>query len=108
MNTLATKKITLTTVKSFIKNNRKSLYINVRTDFNGMTDCVESVDKGWEKVTSDTTQSKTADYMERTMGISEAWFVGDSRDYFSPYNESGFVGIKVCNSCGSFILAIPA
>ena len=41
-----------------------------------------------------------------TLGVVGAWFVGRSRDYFSPFNEDGWTGIRVSNSCGSFVLAV--
>jgi hypothetical protein len=100
-NKLATKKITLTTVKSFIKANCDKLYINVTSSFDGMTDMCEQRYDGFKKVTT-----FTADHREHTRGIAGAWFVGESRDYFSFYSKDGFEGIQVSNSCGRFILAI--
>jgi hypothetical protein len=99
------KKITLATVKKFIRDNRDQLYINVKSSFDGMTDCVESLHDGFVKASEDTdTHTK-----EHTLGIKGAWFVGQSRDYFSPYDNIGkdMTGIEVSNSCGSFVLAIP-
>lgn len=104
MNTqTATKKITLATVKSFIKVNRKDLLINVKSSFDGMTDCVERVAGGFVPAKDDTEMP-----LENCLGIKGAWFVGQSRDYFSVYNEDSYTGIKVSNSCGSFILAVKA
>jgi hypothetical protein len=100
-NQLSTKKITITTVKSFIKANCDKLYINVTSSFDGMTDMCESQHEGFKKVTT-----FTADHREYSKGIAGAWFVGDSRDYLSFYSENGFEGIKVSNCCGRFILAI--
>jgi hypothetical protein len=101
INTLPAKKITLATVKSFIKANRKDLLINVKSSFDGMTDCVERVAGGF--VPAGPCEET---YHENTLGVKGAWFVGQSRDYFYPYQEDGYQGIKVTNSCGSFILAI--
>ncbi len=100
MNTLATKKITLTTVKSFIKNNEGNLLINVKSDFEGMTDCVERRTEGWREAVKD------GKNMEQTMGIPGAWFVREGRDGFEAYDENGYTGIYIYNACGSFILAI--
>lgn len=94
------KKFTLATVKSFIRNNRPDLYIQVKSSFDGMTDMVESVAGGFVPAKED------KDHTDCTLGIKGAWFVGDSRDYFSYYKEDTWEGIKVSNSCGSFILAV--
>lgn len=93
------KKITLATIKSFIKKNRNGLFINVKSDFNGMTDCVEDVKGGFKKITPSTNENKY------NLGISGAWFVGGSRDYFTAYSDDFMVGYEIYNSCGSFILA---
>jgi hypothetical protein len=105
---METKKITLSTIKSFIKKNEGNLWINILSDFNSQSDCVESVKTGWAKATKDTTQSKDSSYYEATMGINGAWFVRGGRDSFNPYNENGFSGYEVFNSCGSFLLAIKS
>jgi len=94
------KKITLTTIKTFVKKNREKLYIKVKSDFNGMTDCVESVNGDFKLV------EVTDRNIEQTLGIEGAWFVRGSRDYFNDYSDNVFVGYEVYNSCGSFILAI--
>jgi len=106
METLQAKKITLSTVKSFIKKNRENLYINVKSSFDGMTDGVEQLRNGFVKAQADKTISKSSDYYDRTQGIKGAWFVGSSRDYFTSYNENYLTGIEVSNCCGTFILAI--
>lgn len=43
-------KITRSTIKSFIKNNFNNLYIKTKSRFDGMSDCLESVDDGFNKV----------------------------------------------------------
>jgi hypothetical protein len=93
-------KLTKATVKSFIKKNAEQLHINLKSRFDGMTDCVESVNGGFEKAKT------TQEHIEYTLGIAGAWFVGSSRDYFSQYEDSTMTGIIVSNSCGSFILAV--
>jgi hypothetical protein len=72
-----TKRITLATVKSFIKKNIDNLYINKKSSFDGMTDCVERLAGGFGKAV------RTTEHVEHTNGIKGAWFVGSSRDYFS-------------------------
>lgn len=103
---MKTTKITLSTVKAFIKKHRENLFINVTSKFDSMTDGVESVKGGFAKVEEDKTESKGITYHEATLGIKGAWFVRGSRDYFTHFENSEFTGIEVYNSCGSFILAI--
>lgn len=96
------KKITLSTVKSFVNKNRQNLFISIESDFNGMTDCVEACKSGFKLAKEDSTEwSKT-----QTLGIVGAWFVGGSRDYFRTFEDDKFIGINVYNCCGSFNLAI--
>lgn len=108
MTTTTYKKITLATVKSFIKKNEGNLYINVKSSFDGMIDGCASQHDGFVKAEKDNTQSLNSDYHDRTQGIKGAWFVGSSRDYFKPFDNIGgdMTGIEVSNSCGHFILAI--
>ena len=93
-------KTTKATVKSFIKKNFDNLYIKNKSSFDGMVDCVMPINGNFRKA------ERSENHETNTLGISGAWFVGSSRDYFSPYKEEGFEGIKVYNSCGSFVLAI--
>lgn len=96
------KKVTKTTIKSFIKRelNHNNLYLNRKSRFDGMVDCVMPVDSNFEKV------AETKDFTENTLGISGAWFVGSSRDYFTPYADDNYIGYEVSNCCGSFVLAM--
>ncbi len=96
------KKITLSTVKSFINKNSGQLLINVRSSFDGMQDCVASVNGGFTIAKSDDREWNK----RNTLGIIGAWFVGSSRDYFSAYETDTLKGIEVSNSCGSFIIAV--
>jgi len=101
-----TKKITLATVKSFIKKNQDQLFIKLISKFDGMTDGISfTKDAGFIPAEKDTTESKNSDYNDRTHGIKGAWFVGSSRDYFTAFEDDNLIGYKVSNSCGSFILA---
>jgi len=94
------KKITRTTVKTFIKKNQADLYINVKSAFSGMTDGCECVHGGFKMAYG------TLANLDETLGVEGAWFVGSSRDYFTAYEDSIFTGIEVYNSCGKFILAV--
>lgn len=94
------KKITLATVKSFVKKNSETLFINLKRDFDGMIDGERHHDGGFEPA------KKTEEHKDMTLGICKAWFVGDSRDYFKAYEDETFTGISVSNCCGHFILAV--
>ncbi len=100
------KKITLTTVKNFINKNENNLFVNVKSDFGGMQDCVAACNGGFKKVTREPNYHPESSYYEATLGFEGVWFVRGSRDYFNPYNENGFTGYSVSNSCGRFIVAI--
>ena len=93
------KRITLATIKSFIKRNREDLMINVRSRFDGMTDGCETVKGGFKKAIP------TTSHLDNTLGIDNAWFVGSGRDNFYPYEKDGMTGYEIYNCCGTFILA---
>jgi hypothetical protein len=95
------KKVTLATLKSFVKKNSNNLFINVKSSFSGYTDCVESVNGGFSKA-----EIKESVNYKYTLGIDGAWLVGSSRDYMTQYENENFVGIEVYNCCGKFIIAI--
>jgi hypothetical protein len=111
LNELKTKKITMATVKSFVKNADK-VFVEHKSGFDGMVDCVmPNKDSELFEISK-----------EEALGTHKgAWIVGGSRDYFTYQemeieklfvNEEGklvnlpvqFVGIKISNSCGSAIL----
>lgn len=99
METTKQKRITLATVKSFIRKNDGRIHINVKSRFNGMIDGLEFNNDGFSKA------EKTEWNQEYTLGIAGAWFVGSSRDRFSDFDDGKYSGIRVSNACGSFILA---
>jgi hypothetical protein len=107
---LKNKKITMATVKSFVKN-ADILFVEHQSKFDGMVDCVMPCEDSELKEIS----------KEDALGIKGAWVVGSSRDRFSYkemelpktfINTSGkliqepvkYVGIRIYNSCGSAIL----
>jgi hypothetical protein len=94
------KKITLATVKSFIKKNPE-LFIRVNSKFDGMVDCVMSnPDAAFNP-------ALPAQYpCDNNQGIQGAWFVKSSRDWFQAFETDTFKGYEVSNCCGSFALAI--
>ncbi len=94
------KKITIATIKSFIRKNQGSVYIKVNSTFDGMIDCVATnKDAAFNKA------EKTDRSTENTLGISGAWFVGRSRDHFNVYENGSYKGFEIYNCCGSFIIA---
>jgi hypothetical protein len=94
-------KITLATIKSFVKKNHSNLYIKVKSHFDAMTDGCERLNGGFIPVSP-----SELNHPKHTMGIQGAWFVGHSSDYFRPIKEEGFSGYEISNSCGHFILAV--
>ena len=107
-------KITLATFKKFIRENEAKLFINVESDFDGMTDCVQACKGGFKKLEKEDERKEypfkpynmnASGVSENTLGFKGVWLVGSSRDYFSAYEEGVFVGIRVLNSCGSYIVA---
>lgn len=101
MTTTTFKKITLATVKKFIRENANNLFVNCTSSFDGMTDCVESRDDGFTKVDP----QKINMNQEHDLGIERLWFVRGSRDYFEPYEDVMYSGIRIFNSCGSSVIA---
>lgn len=98
---MTTQKITLATIKKFVKENANNLYAKCTSSFDGMTDCVENRKEGFVKVDPTKIDLKK----EQDLGIERLWFVRGSRDYFSRYNEAGLNGFVISNSCGSSIIA---
>jgi hypothetical protein len=99
---MTTKKITLATVKSFIKKNSDNLFINIRSKFDGMTDGIQQIGNEFTKTQKD----ENLYSQNNTLGIKGAWFVGSSNDFFTSFEDDKFIGIEVYNCCGKFILAI--
>jgi hypothetical protein len=95
------KKITIATVKSFIKKNEQNLLINVKSRFDGMTDGVEDQNGGFNKI------RKSDRFHNNTLGILGVWFTPSTRNWCEIYEDSNFTGYRVDNCCGCFIVAIP-
>lgn len=98
METIKAKRFTRSSLVKFIKENKDNLYIMVKSDFDGMTDCVQSVNMVPTKVDASKINLDNRD----TLGISGAWLVGSSRDWFTPFEDEMFVGVHVSNCCGSW------
>ena len=95
------KKPTLATLKSFIAKNRPNLHIDVKSAFDGMTDCIEQNANSQFKLAS------KSDGYKNTLGINGVWVVFGG-DFIRPFSENGFTGYSVSNCCGKFVVAIPA
>jgi hypothetical protein len=104
MSNEMSKKVTLATVKSFIKKNLPNLYIMTSSRFDGMVDGVRRVEGAAFRKVTVTELTKC----EATLGIEGVWFVRGSRDYFTPINKDGFVGYEVYNCCGTWTVAVKA
>ena len=90
-------KITRATVKSFIKKNFEGLYINVKSEFDGMTDGCEGRSGGFKK--AEPAEGSHA------LGVKGAYFVQHD-DLFEHWEDDTMTGIEVYNCCGHFILAV--
>jgi len=98
---LETKKITAATFKAFVKRNSENLFIRNLSDFDGNSDCIESVeDRSWRK-----TFITNSSFYEKS-GVESVYMVGHGRDYFRLFEDKEFIGIHVFNSCGSCDLTI--
>ena len=95
------KRVTIATIKAFIRKHGDNIHIRYLSSFDGMTDCVQRVE-GLRTFQP----RRVGEHPSHDLGIAGAWFVGRSRDYFSPLTEDGFTGYHVYNSCGSFDLAV--
>ncbi len=90
---LKTKKITMSTLKSFI-NKSVNLFVQEISSFDGMTDCVQSSsNRGLIKIDK-----------QNAIGHNGVWCVGQSRDRFEYKETETHYGIEVYNCCGSGIL----
>lgn len=100
MITLKNKKITLATLKKFIKENKFDLFLKRKSEFSGMTDGLEFIKEEFSPVTF------TNSNLENTLGIEGVWVVGGSRNYFTTFENEAYIGIDVYNCCGNFILTV--
>ena len=89
---LKSKKITLATLKSFVKKSNE-LFVETKSNFDGWDDCVKPVAKNFSKVSK-----------EDAIGFKGVYCVGRSADWFSFTETDTHYGIKVSNCCGCGIL----
>jgi hypothetical protein len=111
--TTKTKKITVATVKSFIKKNRSRLLVEVQSSFDGMQDMVTRCEGGFREATPRTYWSQDArgyvsvsEDCKNSLGINGVWFVGGSRDSCSRFETETLIGFHIYNCCGSWKVAI--
>ena len=88
VNELKNKKITMATLKSFIRKS-ENLFVEHWTSFDGMVDCV--VDSKGELIPVT---------KENAIGFSGVYCVGSGRDYFKFAETETHFGIRVSNCCG--------
>jgi hypothetical protein len=93
-------KITKATIKKFIRENEGKIFINVKSSFSGMTDCIESVDDDFSPAL------KTEQHNEYNLGIMGNWVVNSGRNWFGVYEDEEFKGFEISNCCGRQILAV--
>lgn len=95
------KRITMATIKSFIKKNHGNLFLNIKSSFNGMVDgCDYHKGSQFEAV------EHTESFSNNKLGVQGAWFVRDGGDLLRAYEDEQFIGFDVYNCCGSFIIAV--
>lgn len=95
------KKITLSTLKSFVRKNSGRILVKVTDDFDSSVDGV--------RPTGDNsfTPARPSNFTDsQNLGIAGIHLVLSSRDYFRSYSDGQFEGISVSNCCGAFTLAI--
>jgi hypothetical protein len=99
--TTRTKKITVATVKSFIRKAKAAGTLLVRCDssFDGMTDCVER-----NRDAAFFAPQETRDH-GNNLGLQGIYFVGQSRDWCNAFDDGEHVGFEVSNCCGSWVVA---
>jgi len=93
-------KITLATVKSFMKKNEGKLFVKAKSGFDGMVDCVMPIEGSSFKPAQ-----SAYNPCKNNFGLQGVWFVfgGDS---CSAYEDDQFIGFNVWNCCGEFNIAV--
>jgi len=90
-------KFTRASLKSWIKKNKDNLYIKKTSSFNGMIDCVDSV----EDPKNIRVESERIDFTKKhDFWIVGLWLVPGSRNSFDLDNNE----VRVYNCCGSCTL----
>lgn len=100
---MTTQKVTLATIKAFIRKHRAELLIAYLSDFDAMVDGVRPTDN---KAFRPAKAPEEGQNHANRLGIAGAWFVFGSRDYFTAFERDGVTGYHVYNCCGSFDIGI--
>jgi hypothetical protein len=93
-------KITVATLKSFVRKHEGNIYLAVNSDFDGMTDCVERCSGLFKPA------RKSEINASNNLGYNGMWLVGSSRDRVAAYDKDGMKGFEVNNCCGNWIVAV--
>lgn len=95
-----TKRITMATVKSFIKKNSDKLFLKKINSYDGTIDGInDRASHGFTRVVYNPNSHSNQ------LGIEGAWFT-PGRNLLTVYDDGTYKGYDVCNCCGHFIIAI--
>ncbi len=94
-------KITLATLKSFIRKAGSGLHVKVTSHFDGQIDGCASFPNATFRPAEKPTQT-----FRNNLGVSGVWVVDGSRNSFTAYEDAEFRGIRCYNCCGSFVVAV--
>jgi hypothetical protein len=108
------KKITVATVKAFIRKNRATLNTMVKSGFDGMQDCVVGASCPQFKPATAKTYfcHDLRDIVEvghdckYSLGVKGVYFVGQSGNWCKAFENDKFKGYEVYNCCGNWIVAV--
>ena len=110
MATATQKKLTVASVKSFIRKNREYLLVETKSHFDGMQDMVAECEGGFCEATArsyyDRETGKEVEVSKdckNTLGIRGVWFCG--RDWVSRFETELVEGFEVSNCCGTWRVA---
>ncbi len=93
-------KVTLATLKSFIRKNSTEILIQNLSSFNGQIDGIESSkDQNFY-------MAQFVKLNSHNLGIKGVYMVGHSDDYITTIENDEYVGFHIDNCCGSFSLVI--
>lgn len=99
------KKITLATVKSFVKKNESKLLVQVKSSFNGMIDgCDDSRNCDFTQVT-EIRWPRPGYTSSMSIDGNSLLGSGGSGNLFKVYEDDNFIGFDIYNCCGWFIIA---
>lgn len=113
MTTATAKKITIATVKSFIRKNRVQLLLKVESNFDGMQDMVTQSDDAAFRPAEDRTKwdceqnayVPTRQNCKNSLDINGVWFTNGG-DFCKVFETDKLRGFEVSNCCGNWIVAV--